>query len=218
MTDTHDDPEDPPLPTLQDEYENVCLQFFDTLTVFDYITPGVVNSMKEYVKDPLSAEETSRILFPFNKNIIDCCKKQKSSYMFLNDVLLFKCLDMKLFLNESKKTKKNIVKHLSNILTKSIPLVTDQSIFLTVDIPPELSKLVNSITENLGTSDLSQIDPMKLLFSGGSNGGLLDTLKDQFKNVDHKKVLQEVMGLMQNPDFLSSMASTLSQTNLMGNP
>ena len=200
----------------QQEFQETCTQFLEILKIFDYITPSQLEKIKEYINDPSSTEKTAAILYPYNKNLIDCCKNTKSSYMFMNDIMLFdNHLSLKVFVKESKKTKKNIVKHLSNILTKSLPLVSDPTILEKniLDVSPELSKLVQNITQSLGDTDINTLDPMSLLFPTPGTTGILDTIKDKLKDVDQTKVFQEVMGLMQQPQFLETMASTFSNQN-----
>jgi hypothetical protein len=205
------------LPTeleLQNEYQETCTQFIDILKMFDYIHPVTLDKIRDYILKPTSAEETAVILYRYNKNLIECCKNKKCSYLFFNEITIFgTLLPMSCFMKESKKTKKNIVKHLSNILTKSLPLVTEKKLLEDElkDIPPELSKLIKNISESVGQEDLSKLDPMKLLFdTTPESANILNTIKDKFKDVDHTKILQETMGLMQNPEFLKAMTSSFS--------
>ena len=64
--------------------------------------------------------------------------------------------------------------------------VTDTSIFQKdFEIPPELNKLVESVSHTFSESDLNNLDPMKLLFSNNTtNSTIIDTIKDKFKDID----------------------------------
>lgn len=195
------------------EFHSACNEFFDSLSVFDYIKN--VDSMKECLIDPEFPSQIATVLYPLNKNIIDCCKKKKASYSFFNQLVLFQGhLEFRVFVQESKKTKQTIVKHLSNILSKSLPLVKENILqkSLDLDIPPELSKLVSSVTDTFSETDMKNMDPMKLFMSNSlESSSLFQKVQENLKNIDQEKILKEVVQLVQRPDFLNAISSTFSQ-------
>ena len=219
-----------------------CIKFIDVLASFDYYKDAESKKVRDFInkaseKGELGTDLTS--LLPFTKNILEITASNKVpsnvQVKFLDSVKLFgDTLCLRTFKSENRKTKKIIIKHLSNIIanlfstTGTIPkeleyiLQNDEEIESSVDSVlgmfqgnEELNGIVEKMTRKLTSGDM---DPMQLLSSimiGDTDNSkiqeLIGDVKEDFEKMDKTKlegINESITKVLQNKNNgLSEMMS-----------
>lgn len=189
-------------------------KFIDTLETFEYFDAAPVRTWLKDKDEETVGQELSKNLSKYISNVLDIVNSDKvpsnAQVRFLDDITLFGgTLNLGSFKAENRKTKRAIVKHLSNILAMSLQysntipesmpvnpmaLMSDPKIMDMFKSNGELSSIVKKMTDKLVSS---KVDPASLLTSimTGQSSGNDDFLKDMFSEIesDIKKIKPEDM-------------------------
>ena len=143
-----------------------CISFIDTLkTSFGYFKNHTeIKDHIDSIDEKTLGKDISESLFKYTTNILDIVNSDSlpssADLKFLDSVTLFdKKLSLKLFKPENKKTKKVIVKHLSNMLAASFEFTSGSML-------PQLSydsSRTRDADSPLVIPNFSGINPMELM-------------------------------------------------------
>lgn len=189
---------------------NSILQFVNEIDLsFDYISKDIIKKLHKFIKQLetdnsvfyTKIDEVNTMLSLYNNNIytiINSVRKiKKQDFEFLNDICLFNILDLKLFNDENKNTKKTLVEHLNTIYSFTNVLVLFKS---GGNIEEYLEKL-----HNIQQSQEVDVD--------NKNDFLTDILKNKGrngKNNDNNELNNLFNTLLNNPTIMN-IAQDLSK-------
>ena len=195
--------------------KSTCISFVKTLGNIDYFKE--TESLLEYIESVEEATLGKDNVYTLYKHlpcILELVNSEdvpgNKKFNFLNEVSLFNGkLKLELFKTENKKTKKALVKHLSNILkhsfefTDSFPidqstfsnpmqLASNEEVLDTIKNNKSLANIVENLTNKL-TND--NIDPLKLMssimtgdMSDSTIQGILTTVQNDISKIDKSEL------------------------------
>lgn len=188
--------------------------FINTIELsFDYVPEKIITDFNKYVNNTdniILFKQIFDILHVYHHEIINITnhkgKLKKINFDFMNLIVLFG-LNLNLFANENKATKKNLINHIYNFYYPIYLQISEnsdpeyiQSLNLTVVQPiinsnplesllgnTDIMSIANDIQAKITNENINPMDILSSLMSGGNGGLALESLIESVtKNVDSK--------------------------------